>query len=167
MTGAASLLPRYAMSVRQPWAWAILHAGKNVENRTRMSVRRGNITVREIAIHTGGGMTRKEYEHAAKFIKSVSGLDVPRPCHLPRGGIVGTVNVVALVKKIQSPWFIGPVGLVLDSPRPVEFIPCPGQLGYFVWKEDPTHTVETLKWMMLWGQNSAPIGGDGAPSILL
>ena len=23
-----------AVSVHQPWAWAILHAGKNVENRT-------------------------------------------------------------------------------------------------------------------------------------
>jgi hypothetical protein len=166
MTGPASL-PRRALSVRQPWAWAIMHAGKNVENRTRISVRRGNMMIGGIAIHAAGGMTQKEYEYAAKFIKSVSGLDVPRPCHLPRGGIVGAVNVVALVEKSLSPWFVGPVGLLLDSPRTVEFIPCSGQLGYFAWKEDPTHTAETLKWMMLWGQNSAPIGGDGAPSILL
>lgn len=37
------------LTVRQPWAWAIFHAGKNVENRTWQprSIKRGDT----IAIH--------------------------------------------------------------------------------------------------------------------
>lgn len=27
-------LPELALSVRQPWAWAIIHAGKDIENRS-------------------------------------------------------------------------------------------------------------------------------------
>ena len=26
-------IPRLAISVRQPWAWAIVHGGKDIENR--------------------------------------------------------------------------------------------------------------------------------------
>ncbi len=26
--------PMLALSIRQPWAWAIIHAGKDVENRS-------------------------------------------------------------------------------------------------------------------------------------
>lgn len=27
-------LPEFALSIRQPWAWAIVYAGKDIENRT-------------------------------------------------------------------------------------------------------------------------------------
>ncbi|WP_409188395.1 hypothetical protein [Bradyrhizobium sp. RDM4] len=32
-------LPEFALSVRQPWAWAIIHGGKDVENRSAPAVR--------------------------------------------------------------------------------------------------------------------------------
>jgi len=31
-------LPSIALSVRQPWAWAIIHAGKPVENRSKLAI---------------------------------------------------------------------------------------------------------------------------------
>lgn len=36
-----------ALTVRQPWAWAIIHGGKNIENRTWQTKHRG-----DLAIHT-------------------------------------------------------------------------------------------------------------------
>lgn len=45
-------LPDLALSVRQPWAWAIIHAGKDVENRGVMSIRHMRLDgVRTLAIH--------------------------------------------------------------------------------------------------------------------
>lgn len=46
MTTATQTIP--ALTVRQPWAWAIAHAGKDVENRTWSTRYRGRI-----AIHAG------------------------------------------------------------------------------------------------------------------
>lgn len=37
-----------ALTVQQPWAWAIVHGGKNIENRTQMWKYRG-----PLAIHAG------------------------------------------------------------------------------------------------------------------
>lgn len=34
-------IPHLALSVRQPWAWAIIHAGKDIENRTWQAVNHG------------------------------------------------------------------------------------------------------------------------------
>jgi hypothetical protein len=40
-----------ALSVRQPWAWAIIHAGKDIENWTWRTHYRG-----EVAIHASSKM---------------------------------------------------------------------------------------------------------------
>lgn len=34
-----------ALSIRQPWAWLILHGGKDMENRSRRTHMRGRICV--------------------------------------------------------------------------------------------------------------------------
>lgn len=38
-------IPRLALSVRQPWPWAILHAGKDIENRSWQAVGGGRHAV--------------------------------------------------------------------------------------------------------------------------
>lgn len=61
-------LPRLALSVRQPWAWALIHAGKNIENRIW---RRPNPAMTQrgvVAIHASSGMTRAEYEDVRDWI---------------------------------------------------------------------------------------------------
>ena len=91
-----------ALSIRQPWAWAVIHAGKNIENRSvfsasRMDLRKG----RTIAIHAAKGMTRDEYEDAADFMAHI-GVDCPPPADLLRGGIIGVARIDGVVKKSMS-----------------------------------------------------------------
>lgn len=137
-------LPKHAISIRQPWAWAIMHGRKDIENRnwTRFGVRG------PVCIHAAASMTRKEYDDAAEFIRKVSG-DCPAPHELVRGAILGTVEVVDMVRKHDSPWFFGPVGLVLRAPEPIEPIPAVGQLGFFPWQPIVGgKIIPPAKWML-------------------
>lgn len=140
-------LPRIALSVRQPWAFAIIHAGKDVENRSWQAVNHGLKRRGRIAIHAAKGMTRDEYESAAAFMDRI-GVTCPPPAELPRGCIIGSVEVVDVVKESPSRWFFGPRGLVLRDPQPCPPIPAVGALGYFEWKEaDPSIMPEPARWM--------------------
>lgn len=140
-------LPPKALSVRQPWAWAIIHRGKDVENRSAAAIRHG-MTCRRIAIHASKGMTRDEYESAHNFMASL-GIQCPRPDELLRGAIIGSVTVTDIVKESDSPWFFGPRGLVLADPKPCLAIPASGMLGYFTWARGGTEA-EPLPWMKAW-----------------
>lgn len=125
-------LPNVALSVRQPWAWAILHAGKDIENR---AWRPANPAIRfrgRIAVHASKGMTQAEYADASEFMARI-GVNCPEFGSLQRGGIVGSVTIVNAVGSSASPWFFGPVGLVLEDPTPTDFIPSIGALGVFRW----------------------------------
>lgn len=133
-----------ALSVRQPWAWAIIHAGKDIENRSALAVRHG-MKPRRIAIHAAKGMTRWEYENAADFMTSI-GVTCPAPADLVRGAIIGSVDVVEVVKESASVWFSGPRGLVLANAAACEPVPAVGALGYFRWSPGRV-IIETPKWM--------------------
>lgn len=121
-----------ALSIRQPWAWLILHAGKDIENRDWYTPVRGRIL-----IHAGKGMTRDEYEDAASTAAVVAAIDANAPLELPpfevlqRGGIVGEVEIVDCVRDSESPWFFGKYGFVLRNPKVLPFTPYRGQLGFF------------------------------------
>jgi len=141
-------LPDIALSVRQPWAWAIIHAHKDIENRSTAAVRHG-MTTRRICIHASKGMTKDEYSDDGHFIQKTSCLPVPRPDKLIRGGIIGVVTVTAIVSEHTSPWFFGPRGLVLTDHVAVDPIPAVGQLGYFKWQE--SGELDAPKpWMVAW-----------------
>lgn len=128
------ILPDIALSVRQPWAWAIIHAGKDVENRSSAAVAKGGMAAGgRIAIHAAKGMTRTEYEDARDFMARI-GVACPPASALLRGGIVGSVRVTDIVRASASPWFFGPRGLVLAAPEPCAFIPAVGALGFFRWQ---------------------------------
>ena len=143
-------LPVLALSVRQPWAWAIIHAGKDIENRSWswQAVNHGLRQRGRIAIHAAKGMTRDEYDEARDFIDR-QGRNCPDAHALHRGGIIGSVEVVDVVSDSDSPWFFGPRGLVLSDPTACAFVPAGGQLGYFKWLRDDTITVEPAQWMRL------------------
>ena len=130
-----------ALSIRQPWASLILKAGKNIENREWPTKYRGRILV-----HAAKGMTRAEHEDAIAFAVEAIRAD-PRNADatkkvtlrelgfafddLPRGGIVGSVEIVDCVRTSDSPWFVGSYGFVLRDPQPLPFTPWIGQLGFF------------------------------------
>ncbi|VDC28264.1 ASCH domain-containing protein [Pseudogemmobacter humi] len=124
-------LPLLALSIRQPWAYAIIHLGKPVENRTWETLKRG-----PICIHAAKGMTQAEWWRAFDFITDDLDLMLPEPANLPRGGIIGTAEIVDCVRSHPSPWFFGPFGIVLANVRPVEFIPVKGALNFFDWRKN-------------------------------
>lgn len=119
-----------ALSIRQPWAWLIIHAGKDCENRPRRFNHRG-----PLLIHASQGMTRREYDEAMNWV--VLNARLPLTFHEPkfeellRGGIVGQMNVVDCVDEHPSPWFCGPYALVIDGAKELPFYPCKGQLSLF------------------------------------
>lgn len=140
-------LPEYALSVRQPWAWAIIHAGKDVENRTWQAVNHGLTRRGRICIHASAGLTRREYVSVAAWMDEI-GIACPPAIDLSRGGIIGSVEVVDVVKDYHSHWFFGPRGLVLRDPKSTEFIPAKGCLGYFKWRDRLSDDLpSTPKWM--------------------
>jgi len=116
------------LSVRQPWAWLILHAGKDIENRTWPTGLRGRVLV-----HASKGMTRDEYDDATDPLWASKGTTIELPPFesLERGGIVGSVEIVDCVWQSDSPWFCGPWGFVLRNPELLPFRPLRGSLGFF------------------------------------
>ena len=95
-------LPEKALSVRQPWAWAIMFAGKDIENRSWQAMNHGLNVRGEIVIHAAKGMTRREYEDAAEFMASID-VTCPPAIDLWRGAVLGTVEVVDVVKERSPP----------------------------------------------------------------
>lgn len=140
-------LPGIALSVRQPWAWAIIHGGKDIENRSWQAVNHGLKKRGRVAIHASKGMTKDEFESARDFMLSI-GVACPAASDLLRGGIIGSVEVVDVVRESDSEWFFGPRGLVLRDPIACAFIPSVGALGYFKWQRADASTVPApAKWM--------------------
>lgn len=118
-----------ALSVRQPWAWAIIHCGKDIENRTWWTNRTGRIL-----IHAGKVLDGKPddvLETCAAWARE-AGIAAPQSIlDLHTGGIVGAVDIVGCVNDSPSKWFIGPYGLQLRNPTPLPFHPCKGKLSFF------------------------------------
>jgi len=85
-----------ALSVKQPWAWAIFH-GKPVENRTWYSNYRGPLW-----IHAGYIFDYEGYQWILDNQDKL-GIRIPdRPDLFPLGAIVGRVNMIECVKKHDS-----------------------------------------------------------------
>lgn len=107
------------LTVRQPWAWAILYAGKDIENRSWSTSFRGPLAIHS-SMKAGGpdswSMPR--------------GVRRPTEDDLSLGAILGVVDVVNVVEASRSKWFGGPYGWVLRNPRPLSRpIRTKGKLG--------------------------------------
>lgn len=143
-----------ALSIRQPWAWAILHAGKRIENRSRADGRMPTMCLYRgpLLIHASAGMTVADFVAARDFMLDRKLLRMPLPGRQDFvRGIVGVCNVVAHVEPtgairrsdgtLGAPpsdareflaWHIpGSYGLVLADVRPIPFVPFKGALGLF------------------------------------
>lgn len=129
------------LSIRQPWAYLIVHAGKDVENREWPTRFRGRIL-----IHAGKAMTRGDYQACCIFCSGLPDGAMPKDFRFPSfeelrsqcGGIVGEMNIVDCVQQSESPWFNGPFGFVIDGAKEREFFPCKGMLGFFQITPTPT-----------------------------
>ena len=127
--------PRKVLSIRQPWAWLIMNAGKDVENRSRISHYRGPLD-----LHASATMTVADYEACVRFCMGIAdricfdaGLGFPSFAELKAqcGGIVGEVVMTDCVTKSDSPWFVGDYGYLFKDAKPKPFRKCKGQLNFF------------------------------------
>lgn len=143
--------PSKALALTQPFAWAVVHAGKSIENRDWSRKNLGLLFRGPFCIHASKGMTRAQYEDGRDTIENM-GIKCPTPHELVRGGIIGTSRVVEVVTAHKSPWFFGPYGLVLADTQPRDFIGVKGMLGFFDWQAEPAETkpCAPLKWMLEW-----------------
>lgn len=124
-----------ALSIRQPWAWAILRAGKDIENRD-WSPRNPGLRFRgRCVVHASAKADRSEFVGAVAWMVQDMGIplsSIPAFDAAPRGALLGTVDVFNVVDDSPSLWFFGPVGLLLREPRPFQHpIPFKGALGFF------------------------------------
>lgn len=116
-----------AISIMQPWAYAILHLGKDIENRTWFTHYRGPLLV-----HAG-----KRIDTSAVELLKAHGFELPK--RFDRGGIVGEVEIVDCMEEADylprygaNFWSAGPYCWLLRNPKPAKsFQPCRGQLGIF------------------------------------
>lgn len=124
-----------ALSIRQPWAWAITTLGKDVENRTW---RRRYIG--PVLIHAGAGLRKTDVEafqatidghpDLCAHLAAAGGLNLDR-LREETGGIVGIADITGCVRQSESPWFFGPHGFTLANAKPLPFQACKGALGFF------------------------------------
>jgi hypothetical protein len=153
------------LTVQQPWAWAIVHGGKDVENRTQAWSYRG-----PLAIHAGARMSDRGMRvvpdiAAAEQLVDLNLIREEMRGALVTGAIIGVVELVDVHQAVGS----GPDGLdcceswwaessydehggrtrrdvvhlVLEHPRPLpEPILCRGALGLWT---PPADVVEQLR----------------------
>lgn len=140
-----------ALTLWQPWAWAILHlppdVAKPVENRDWMPPR--TLIGKRIAIHGGKAWDR---DGAASIIRR--GFRIAGPTHAAQG-ILGTVRLVGVVTARNdglalvsgtwgetsaaraAPWFVGRYGWLLDQRQVLATpIPCRGLQKLWTVPED-------------------------------
>lgn len=112
-----------AISIRQPWAWAIIRNGKDIENRKWKTKVRGLI-----AIHAS---KQGDYEAPKELLNAYNDATKSGDPACQMGGFIGTVEIIDCVQSSDSKWFQGPNGFVLNDPKPMVFIPWKGQLNFF------------------------------------
>lgn len=111
-----------ALSIIQPWPYAIIHLGKPVENRSWRTHFRGRFL-----IHASRGFDEAGY----RFITHELGFALPPIEAFPRGGIVGSAVLRDCVRSHDSEWFCGPFGFVLQGVKALPLIPCRGFQGFW------------------------------------
>ena len=125
------------LTVRQPWAWAIIHGGKDVENRSWPTKHRG-----PLLIHAGSAFERNGYDEVQWLARQPS----PAPSDFVHGAIIGVVNLVECLRDAPSPWAVeGQWHWSLHDPRPITpSYPCTGRLG--LWRPPPGLSTALQDW---------------------
>jgi hypothetical protein len=131
-----------ALSLRQPWLWAVLELGKTIENRRWNTHYRG-----PILLHAAKGCTQTELVGALVWMAENADPDTmgvfPGLGAIERGGICGYAEIVdvvppgglpfgVLATKDELRWHMPEQwGFVLRDVMRLPFTPCRGALGFF------------------------------------
>ena len=127
------------LSIRQPWASLIIKGFKNVENRSWRTPIRG-----EIAVHASASKAEDDWEDAiitVSMIQTITFSEAEKWIieaigdydKLPRGAILGTVEITDCKRERTSPWhFEENWGFYLQNPKEIKKpIPANGKLGFW------------------------------------
>lgn len=152
-------LPLRALSIMQPWAWLIVNGHKDIENRIWPTKVRGLVAIHSgkkldvdceyaLTCHDGPRHPVTGRPFSIDTGSRLCGSDSlfasfsPPSWHGFTGGIVGVAEIVdciphgaADMQDENSEWFVGPYGFVIRNARPVDFIACRGQQGFFEWRQ--------------------------------
>ncbi|MEH6691330.1 MAG: ASCH domain-containing protein [Pseudorhizobium pelagicum] len=144
------MLPTLALSIRQPWAHAIVMGRKDIENHKWTTKLRGPICIHASAYNKRNYETdREDYLdvlHGYVHPVSVPPVEMSMIQQPDFGAIVGTATIVDVVARHDSPWFFGPFGIVLADQKPLEKpIPLKGALGFFEWRKRLPETMEDVQ----------------------
>jgi len=106
---APRLIKGKALSVKQPWAWAIFNSGKDVENRKWFSPYRGPLFIHASRTWDQEGYDWLSITFGGEFL-------MPSRGDYDFGVIIGKVDVIDCVDDHESAWFFGPYGFVFEDP---------------------------------------------------
>lgn len=147
-----------ALTLHQPWAWAIAHAGKPIENRTWKPPR--GVIGSFIAIHAGKTIDREAIEdlqfdgHPVPLLFDVGAI-------VAVARVAGWVRCTALLHRtpedfggitraraelaVKSVWWAGPIGWVLDEVTAIEPVKILGAQGLWTVPPEVAHVVR-VRW---------------------
>lgn len=145
-----------ALTLHQPWAWAVAHGYKPIENRSwppNASLPFGDT----FAIHAGRGWDDAAMpiliEHMPRLYPEVT---IPRRDEFVHGAIIATARLITVVTTFadaefaaglgQGVWFFGPFGWVLDKIQLTPPVPIRGWQGLWI-------VPEATKAAILWAQS--------------
>lgn len=134
--GIRTYRPFTALTIWQPWAWAITAGLKLVENRTWAPFGRWGQPGQVVAIHAAARQAELADVAMVRELAVLAG----RGLEVPREFVHGAITALATVDRIvrsrgelaedQQPWWVGPVGWVLRDVRALPTpIACRGQQG--------------------------------------
>lgn len=129
----AARLGQPVLSVRQPWAWAIISGGKDIENRPRSTEFQGRLYIHASKAKAPDKEVGEMCELAAEE-KGVEPARIRARYERERvfGKVIGSVEIVGCRDESDSRWFGGKYGYVLRKPvRLAEPIDLRGALSIF------------------------------------
>ncbi len=124
-----------AISIRQPWADAILVGAKSPENRSRRVKFRGDVLIHAGIAYDYDGTDFVMARFADRGLRSstiVQAAKIER-----RGALLGIATIVDCVRASEvsdddAAWAFGPWCIIFKNPQPFPYaIPYKGQLGLF------------------------------------
>lgn len=121
-----------AVTIHGPWAWAVAHGYKRVENRVWETPFRG-----ELVIHAG-----KSRDSDTAALAAFKRLKIEPPESFPRSCLVATVELTQVLTleeyleqygddPMNREFACGPFCWVLTNPCPRIHVPCPG--NFQIW----------------------------------
>lgn len=126
-----------ALTVRQPWAWAIASGVKTIENRTWTTTYRG-----PLAIHAGARWDGSDAHQTVSDLANVHVSEM-RITGKQMGAVIAVVDLTGICDALVrdqtcdcGPWAMGEqYHWQLASPRPIDPpAPSKGRLGLWIWE---------------------------------